>query len=37
MRKKCMHPPRRELTIRGLIDKRANHYATESAARLENY
>ena len=32
MRKKCMRPPGREPTICGLIDNRANHNATESAA-----
>ena len=37
MRKKCMRPPGRELTICGLIDNRADHCATESAASMENY
>ena len=37
MRKKCMRPPGREPMICGLIDNRANHYATESAASMENY
>ena len=30
-------PPGREPTICGLIDNRAYHYATESAAIMENY
>ena len=34
---KCMRPPEREPKICGLIDNRANHYATESAASVENY
>ena len=29
---KCVRPPGREPTIYGLIDNRAYHYATESAA-----
>ena len=33
---KWMRPPGREPTICGLIDNRANHYATESAASMEN-
>ena len=37
MRKKCMRPTGRESTICGLIDDRAKHYATESAASMENY
>ena len=35
MRKKCKSPPGCEPMIYGLIDNRANHYATESA--VENY
>ena len=34
---KCMRPPEREPTICGLIDNRANHYATESAGSMDNY
>ena len=34
---KCMRPPGREPTICGLLDNRANHYATESAASIEHY
>ena len=34
---KCMRPPGREPTICGLIDNRAYHFATESAASMENY
>ena len=37
MRKKCMRPSGRDPTICGLTDNRANHYATESAASIENY
>ena len=37
MRKKCMRPLGREPTICRLIDNRANHYATESAASMEDY
>ena len=37
MRKKKMPLPGREPTIYGLLDYRANHYATESAASWENY
>ena len=36
-KKKKMRPPGREPTIYGLIDYRANHYATESAASWEKY
>ena len=36
MRKKWMRSPGRKPTICGLIDNRANHYATESAASMEN-
>ena len=36
-RKKCMRPLGREPTICRLIDNRANHYATESAASMEDY
>ena len=36
MRKKWMRPPGREPTICDLIDNRANHYATESAASMGN-
>ena len=35
--KKYMRPPGREPTICGLIDNRANHFVTESAANMENY
>ena len=31
-----MRPPGREPTICGLIDNRANHYASESTASMEN-
>ena len=37
MWKKCMRPPGREPPICGLIDNHANHYATDSAASMENY
>ena len=37
MRKKCMRPTGRESTICGLINNCGNHYATESAANIENY
>ena len=36
MWKKWMRPPGRESTICGLIDNRANHYATKFAASIEN-
>ena len=32
-----MRPTGREPMTCGLIDNRANHYATESAANIENY